>query len=288
MKTYSPAEVAARAADYYGVLTGEPPQLIQTGIRSFDGMVGGLSPGQVVIVGAGTGVGKTRVTMEACLNNPETRVGWVSMEDPVDVLGGRLLARETGINTNLMRLGRCSARDAGRLEKALLDLARLDNVRMVFPNGKTAGAMVEALGALAEDRVSLVFLDYLQKIGGTGLMRRQEVREVYTTYQTKLLEMGAAGVLLSQLNRPEKKGKKGEEPRAEPSIHDLKESGDLENESRATILLWREPRSHNPDRVHARVAKNNLGKAGGTFWYDPDEAGMLREKCYRYSDGLDF
>lgn len=104
----------------------------------------------------------------------------------------------------------------------------------------------------------MVLVDYLQLLtppSGTGEIRQTEVAAISRSLKRIAIEENIAVSAASQLNR-------ASEARAErrPTLADLRESGQLEADSDAVILLHRD--SDLPENLYLIVAKNRHGRIG--------------------------
>ena len=106
--------------------------------------------------------------------------------------------------------------------------------------------------------IQMVLVDYLQLLtppSGTGENRQTEVAAISRSLKRVAIEENIAVLAASQLNR-------ASEARAErrPTLADLRESGQLEADSDAVILLHRD--SDLPENLYLIVAKNRHGRIG--------------------------
>lgn len=121
-----------------------------------------------------------------------------------------------------------------------------------------AGMPVEDVATMVRDirkemPIDLVIVDYLQCIRAKTRTqdRRNEVTHVTKQLVDVIREVGAAGLLLSQLKRTE---------RIRPEIEDLKESGDIEDMADHVLLGFKELQPEGtPDKRFVIVAKNKDG-----------------------------
>lgn len=258
-------EVVERALRVFGVRDGTGARLIKTGIGAVDRTIGGLLPGEVGILAAKTGVGKSSVMLHtaAALTSP---VGIISLEDGPEACGARLLSGMTRVNSLDMRKGLLDEYDKNALLAAQEALESISNLRMSFPTSKTKESVLEATRALCESGCSLVWLDYIHKIhGAESGDRKGEVASILSGFQGILAEYEAAGMAVSQVRRMD-----GYKPR----IHDLKDSGDLENEARIIIIGWVDPEI--PLHTYWELAKAYCG--GYSEWaYRRGVGGVLEE-----------
>ncbi len=248
------------------------PELIPTGLPSIDDELGGLGPRACGILASATGVGKSSIMLTAMLGS-SVKVGAVSLEDGPDVIGCRLIAALTGINSLKIRRKHLDDREL-QLIKDTVEANELDHMYFTYPTAGKLPQIEAAVTELTDAGCRMVWLDYLQKVRGHGKDdRRNEVGETFTTFQRACAAGNAAGMAVSQFRRLTDSEKV-------PQIYHLKESGDLENEARLIVLAHRLAMKdeNNPDevRVRFRVGKSTYGGENIVFDYVRDESGTLR------------
>src|SRR5262249_10231315 len=99
---------------------------LTSGLFDFDQAMGGLHPGELVVLAARPRVGKTDLETQISLHNAEhgRRVLFVSLEMGGDELAIRTLCGMAGVDGSRVRTGRLDDRDVERLEFAGERLAR--------------------------------------------------------------------------------------------------------------------------------------------------------------------
>lgn len=265
---------AQSAARTFRTFQEGKPELIATGIPELDEEIGGVTPGTLVVVAADTGVGKSRLALGAALSYAETatkgRHGIISLEDPEDVVGCRLLGWAAGVDSRKIRTKDFTRREAEKLEEGLVRLRQIDE-RGTGPAFAYAvgGGLDDIEGAIAELAAigcTFAWLDYLQKVDGVSDDRRTEVGRVMRGTQRAAARCGMATGILSQFARRDQA--------KEPQLYHLKESGDIENECRVAVLGWT-AQMGTEDVVAFRIAKSTYGGAGKRFMRRNDNSGML-------------
>lgn len=249
----------------FNVFSDSPPNLVPTGIRAVDDCIGGLFAGSAGILAAATGVGKSSVVLSAALSST-ARSGIISTEDTPDVVGSRILAWESGVDSLNIRRKIFARGETAKLAAVRDRLGGRDNVLLAYPTGGQLEEVLESIAELAAAGCRIVWLDYLQKIRGFKDDRRNEVSGVYTACQRVAARVGVALMVVSQFARQL-------DPSRQPQIWWLKESGDLENEARLILLAVREGSG-----VTIRIAKSAFGGEGCVVTYVRDASGSLRER----------
>ena len=244
------------------------PELIPFGFSALDDVLGGIGPKSCGILAAATGVGKSSAMLSAVLSSSQ-KVGVVSVEDPADVVGTRLLSALTGIDSLRIRRKDLSDGQLGRIREVSKS-PQLENILFAYPIAGSIDDVCDAVKELCDQGCKMVWLDYLQKVRGHREDRRHEVAETFTRFQRAVAQGGAAGMAISQFRRF------GAEERI-PQIHHLKESGDLENEARVILLAHRFQDEYGVTRVRFRVGKSTYGGEHVKWDMARDEGGTLRE-----------
>ena len=262
-------------------LKNDPESLmgIRTNFEMLDRVLLGLGSGNLVIVGARPGMGKTSFAMNIACNvakSTKKDVAIFSLEMTTEELSSRLLCSEALLDSKCMRTGRLTDDEWKRLGDAMSVLNEteiwIDNTPQI-----TVGMMKSKLRKLKN--LGLVVVDHLQLMNGEGKNRENRVLEVaQITGSLKVMakEFGVPVILCSQLSRGSKEQKEGSK---KPSLTDLRESGAIEQDADVVLLLHRTEYYKVADRnaeelsdhemCDCIVAKNRHGTIGNVrlAWY---------------------
>ena len=235
---------------------------IPTGFIDLDNLTNGLHGGQMIIVAARPGVGKSTLAldfMRSCSIKHNKASVIFSLEMSKSEIVMRLLSAETEIRLSDMRAGRMSdeawaklANRVGQISEAPLFIDDSANLTMMEIRSK-------ARRLKQKHDLQMIVVDYLQLMssGKRVESRQQEVSEF--SRQLKLLakELDVPLVAISQQNR-------GPESRTDkrPQLADLRESGSLEQDADMVMLLYR-PDSQDKDDERAGEADIILAKHRG-------------------------
>lgn len=267
VKMLNAAETITKAITSYGVATGDKPELFPLGLPIVDKHLGGLSPRLFATIAAATGIGKSSV-MLACAYNAAKKgckVGIVSMEDPIEMIGARLAAKITRINDRDIRKGELNAQDRERIFDATVEVSDLP-LHVVEVLGNSLAETAAAVRRLAVEGCKVIFVDYIQLVWVEGVSdSRHAMKRALATLHGLAKEYGFALVGVSQVRRPSE----GREEKA-PTRYMLKESGDLENSSKLLIVIWKEG-----DVTHVKIEKSNVGCEGFQESYRRGPDGQL-------------
>jgi replicative DNA helicase len=204
-----------------------------------------------------------------------TKCGLISVEDPNEVTGARLLGAFSGVSSRNLQRGKFGEAEKPALEGAMQKIKKLgDSIMVADCTGETDLEVCAAMSQMAARGAKLVVVDYIGEVESSKKQqdRRNEIRWVCRRLKTHARRLGLALVVVSQLSRPTDKqtGKR-------PSKHDLKESGDITNSAEVIVMLWRDTESDSAP-VKAWIAKCKWGGVG-QWWEMKREqgTGRLRE-----------
>jgi len=229
---------------------------VPTGHYVVDKLLGGLRPKRVTVCGAGTSWGKSSIAVQVV--DVGLRAGanilLVSGEDDEKTYGDRLMARRSGVAAMSIRDGNLRPQDTDRMAAVVEEGER--SPLFFDAIGKSVEQIAKAIRELVDEtRADLVIVDYLQAIGANRRTqdRRNEVTYIARTLVDAIKLSGASGLLFSQLKRMD--------DGARPTMHDLKESGDVENMAEHVLIGYRvRPKDEqDPERRYLLVEKNKDG-----------------------------
>jgi len=249
---------------------------VKTGFPGLDSLLMGLRPGQMVVVGARPGVGKTSLGLNLATNAARTgtTVAFFSLEMSKLEVGQRLLSSEAKIPLSRIRSARIAPEEQGAIIEGASTLAE-----MSFMVDDTPGTTVTEIRAKARRMLKgcsngLIIVDYLQLLstpaGRRSDNRATEVGEMSRGIKIMAKDLGVPVIALSQLNRQsESRTERGGRSKR-PQLSDLRESGSIEQDADIVILLDRSmteeeaEREDRPDKdvTDFIVAKNRSGPLG--------------------------
>ncbi len=244
------------------VALGEVKPGLMTGFGDIDRALGGIQPGDLVTLAADTSVGKTAFALAIAANVAQARgaVLYVSGEMDSRALAYRLLQAHSKIPAGRLRTSNLAPEELEARETVAADIAQW---QLAF-HARTAtvadvGIRARQLAVRWRRPLDLIVVDYLQLMKPTiGDTRAQQIGGIAWGLKQLAMDIGTPVLMLSQLNR---EGIKGKRP---PSIHALKESGDIENHSNSVLLLHRpESPDYDTDKamlIWAKIAKARDGR----------------------------
>lgn len=200
---------------------------VATGFTELDEVTNGLHPGQMVIVAARPGVGKSTLGldfMRSCSIRHRMASVIFSLEMSKSEIVMRLLSAEAKIKLSDMRSGRMSDDDWTRLARRMSEISEAPLFIDDSPNLTMMEIRAKARRLRQKANLKLIVVDYLQLMtsGKKYESRQVEVSEFSRHLKLLAKELEVPVVAISQLNRgPEQRTDK------KPMLADLRESGCL-------------------------------------------------------------
>jgi replicative DNA helicase len=237
---------------------------------------GGLHPSDLVILAGRPGMGKSSLATnigfaaaERYLRDiedgiaPDKSVGapvaFFSLEMSADQLATRILAEQSGITAENLRMGRISQAEFRSLARAAAELQSLPLYIDDTPGLTIAALRARARRLKRQKGIGMVIVDYLQLLQGTGKgsagdNRVQEISEISRGLKQLAKELDVPVMALSQLSRAVEQR---EDKR--PQLSDLRESGSIEQDADVVMFVFRE-------EYYVERTKPNEGTAEFQEW----------------------
>ena len=219
-------------------------------------------PGDVVVIGGYPSDGKTALALSFAWEMSKTRkTGFFSLETDLEKLRDRLITHVAQVSFSQIKTRRLSNADWDKIAASASAFANNQNFIVLQAAGMSAAdiqAVSRAYGFAA------VFVDYVQLVtpdAERGATRAEQIAVISRSFHTFAQSTKTAVFELAQLTRPDKSGGSPGMPRfRDPNMNDLKESGQLEQDADAVLIVFR-PDSADNRRV-LKVAKNKEGLIG--------------------------
>jgi replicative DNA helicase len=229
---------------------------ITTGLTSINSKVGGLHNSDLVILAGRPGMGKTALVTNIAFNAAQrwlreqedgipadkgvgAKVAFFSLEMSADQLATRILAEQSGISAELLRMGKISREDFRELSRASRELQELPLYIDDTPALTIAALRTRARRLQRQKGIGLIIVDYLQLLQGSGRgsndNRVNEISEISRGLKTLAKELSVPVIALSQLSRAVEQR---EDKR--PQLSDLRESGSIEQDADMVWFVFRE------------------------------------------------
>ena len=229
-------EELERNANRDGGLDGVP-----TGFSELDAKLNGLRAGQMIIIAARPGGGKSTLAMDICRScavHNNKAAAYFSLEMNRTELSMRLLAAESRVFLDRMIKGELETRDWQEIARTLDKISQAPLIVDDSPNMTMGEIRAKSRRMKQQFDIQLIVIDYLQLLtsGGKSVeSRQQEVSEFSRSIKLLAKELEIPIVAVAQLNRDsEKRNDK------RPQVADLRESGSLEQDADVVLLIHRE------------------------------------------------
>jgi replicative DNA helicase len=266
-----------------------------TGFSRYDDLTAGLHDGDLTIIAARPGMGKTSFVLNVAANvaqprgrelasDPNTRwedpghgVIVFSLEMPREQLANRMLCSEARVDVGKVRKGFLSAQDWSKLTLAASFVGALP----IWIDDSPALSILELRAKVRRlqaeydrpgkdgkpgKRIGVVIVDYLQLMRGreNAASREQEISEISRGLKGLAKELKLSVIALSQLNRAvETRSEKSKRPQ----LSDLRESGAIEQDADNICFIYRDDyynkeASTEPNIAELIIAKQRNGPTG--------------------------
>ena len=215
---------------------------VPTGFKDVDNLFYGLRGGDLIILAARPGVGKTSFALNMAVNAAKegASVAFFSLEMSANQLIQRILCADARVSLSKIRGGYISEGDWGAIADASNRLSQLELYIDDTPGLSILEARAKARRELrsVESGKGLIIVDYLQLMQPQTLRRDSnravEVGEISRGLKILAKEMDMPVIALSQLSRAvEMRGKK------RPQLSDLRESGSIEQDADIVMFIDR-------------------------------------------------
>ncbi len=253
-------------ADSFGAASKEALRLVEaalnsgghvsgktTGFDSINDKCGGLHNSDLIICAGRPGMGKSSLAMNIAYNcaarlkrdradgiekSTGAGVAVFSLEMSKDQLATRILAEQSGIPSEKLRMGKISRDEFAELSYASQRLADLPLFIDDTPALSIGALRTRARRLKRKSDIGLIVVDYLQLLQGSGRAqdnRVNEISEISRGLKTLAKELQVPVIALSQLSRAvEQRDDK------RPMLSDLRESGSIEQDADMVWFIYRE------------------------------------------------
>ena len=239
-----------------------PHQYMTWGLSKLDEQLF-VDLGDMLVLGGYPSAGKTALAVAFAYHQSEAkRVGFYSLETSRYKLADRLISNMAGIQMAAIKRGALTEQEWTQAANASREIIQ-HQLELIDASGMTASDIrADALAI----RYQVVYVDYLQIVEPETRKanRTEQVSAISRTFQQMAHGNGILVVALSQLTRSEKT--RDESKYIEPTMSDLRESGQIEQDADAILLLYLEdPSRPNESRRVLKLAKNKDGERGRMY-----------------------
>lgn len=213
---------------------------VPTGFTDVDKLFWGLRGGDLLILAARPGVGKTSFALNLATNAAKSgaAVAMFSLEMGANQLVQRILCAEARVNLGQLRAGNLKEGDWNAIMNAAATLSGLELYIDDTPGLSLLEMRAKARRQLRDKKKGLIIVDYLQLMQPPSTRRdgnrAVEVAEISRGLKVLAKELDMPLLALSQLSRAvEMRGTK------RPMLSDLRESGSIEQDADIVMFIDR-------------------------------------------------
>lgn len=214
---------------------------IPTGFIDLDKATAGLHAGEMIIIAARPGMGKTAFALNIAVNaamSTNKAIAIFNLEMPAEQLVNRMRSAVGQVDGHKIQTGKLNHDDWKRINEANSQLAET-NIQIVDDASITAAEIKAKCRTLAnkEEGLGLVIIDYLQLVTSGGRRpdsRQQEVSDISRSLKTMAMELKVPVIALAQLSRNAEKRENNQ-----PMLSDLRESGSIEQDADMVLFINR-------------------------------------------------
>jgi replicative DNA helicase len=248
------------------LMSGNRKLGLQTGIKDFDQVTGGLRGGQLTIVAGRPAMGKSALMLNMADNMARRGVPVVyfSLEMPANELAARVVLSRAETNTEIIRNGFLTA----SIKHRIMDAATQFASEPLYVDDRGGLTLLDIRGrarlAVRRWNVKCIFVDYLQLVSHSGAQSREnEVGFVSRGLKAMSMELGVPVVAAAQVNRQAENRSDNR-----PKLSDLRESGSIEQDADIVALVHRPcyyavaDQEPDPQDAELIVAKHRAGRTG--------------------------
>ncbi len=236
---------------------------VPSGFRDLDQLMGGFQRSDLLVFAGRPGMGKTSFLLTVALNAARAgaRVAIFTMEMGVEQIVQRIVAMESQINVQDLRLGRLSPRDQMRFTEVIGRLSPLPIYIDDTPALSPLDIRTKARRLAHEFGLDLIMVDYMQLMhAGKGYEnnRVQEIGYISRSLKELARELNVPVISAAQLSRAvEQRNDK------RPVLSDLRESGSIEQDADIVMFLYRDEvyneATEYPNQAEVIIAKHRNG-----------------------------
>ena len=234
-------EVLARAQEQLEYLSQNHSVIsgLETGFYDLDKATSGLHEGEMIVIAARPGMGKTAFALNIATHAAQSTkkaIAVFNLEMSAEQLVNRMISALGGIEGKKLTNGQLGQNDWKKYNEAVSQLADT-NIYIEDNSGITVNDIRAKCRRLAtkKEGLGLIIIDYLQLLtmgGRRPESRQQEVSDISRAIKTMAMELKVPVIALAQLSRNAEKRENNE-----PMLADLRESGSIEQDADIVAAL---------------------------------------------------
>ena len=211
--------------------------------------------GDFIVIAGEPSSGKTALAAQIAVTIAAgSRVGFFTLETSSEKLTDRMVAQQAGIPLKKIKTNTLDPEEWKKAADAATRISKLPLDQI-----QASGMTVRDIQSYSiAHHYEVIFIDYLQIITPQNqrLQRFEQVTQISMALHTLAQQAGITVIALAQLSRPDK-SKKKKDP---PGMHDLRESGQIEQDADAVLLLYHKDPNDNTGPRMLKIGKNKEGE----------------------------
>jgi len=214
--------------------------IVKTGFRDLDNVIGGFLPGEFVVIGGRPAMGKTTFLVDLSLNISKTvPLLYITLELSDKQLTNRFIASLSEIPVYPTKQQTMTSAEWERINSIDREFADHQLFILDNRNNDISTLKMHCEKQIRENGVKVIVIDYLQLAGSYQHRKYRELEVSYVCRELKNIakEHNVCVIVSSQLNRSVENRCGAEGKR--PQLADLRESGAIEQNADKVILLHR-------------------------------------------------
>lgn len=247
------SEIAKQYKSEY--FTDNKKEKVKIGFTALDNCTSGLEGGDLIVLGARPAVGKSALAAQIALFLSENKkVAYFNLEMQSKLMYERFLSSASGIGLQRIRNAIAYLGDEKqRISEANAKLENNENL-VIYTGSRTISQVRTEVRHCGFD---VIIIDYLQLVRPDKHYsgnRYAEVGDISHSIKSLAMELNIPIIALSQLNRVNDETK-------EPTMNDLRESGDIEQDASIIMLMWNKTVAGAPKHIKGlKICKNRQGE----------------------------
>jgi len=270
---------------------------LSSGFPTLDRLTGRLLPGDLWVIAARPGMGKTSLAFQMAVNiaefYPNHNIDFWSLEVKAFRIAHRYITLKTGISNKKILYRELTAYELAKIDETYMP----NNIRIFDSTSASVKGMDGYYKSESkEQRPKILMFDYLQLAipdskGNGQRNREQDVAEISRGLKRLATELSIPVIALSQLNREiEKRQDK------KPKLSDLRESGAIEQDADLVGFIYRSNYYDNDEdvrnstgKVEILIEKNRHGSVGSAVMeFIPKEMKFQEHNSINPNTGQDY
>ena len=241
---------------------------ISSGFERLDLLTSGFQPSEFIVIGARPSIGKTALALNMATSMAVHKgipLGFFSLEMSELALTKRIISSESMVDAQIIRSGFLKPSDYTRILDAAGKIYDAPFFIVDMPNMKLLDLRAQARRLRAQQKVEIIFVDYLGLIGlgNSNMPRYDQFSEISRSLKSLARELKIPVVVLCQLTREAEKDR--------PNLANLRDSGSIEQDADVVMFLHRDRQKKgeeppvNPDEgvpTDLIIAKQRNGPVG--------------------------